>query len=66
MLAYEGESARVDIAFKGTSQGTAVAGSLVAELVWENGDWKLDASNPNPARITELPDLAGYTSWTER
>lgn len=66
MLAYEGDSARVDIAFRGTSQGTEVAGSLVAELVWEGGDWKLDASNPNPARITELPNLAGYTSWTER
>lgn len=65
MLAYEGDSARVDIAFRGTSQGTAVTGSLVAEMVWEDGDWKLDASTANPARITELPNLAGYTSWTE-
>lgn len=65
MLAYDGESARVDIAFRGSSNGQSVNGSAVLELVWADGDWKLDASNPEPARLAELPDLSGYVSWTE-
>lgn len=65
MLAYEGDSARVDIAFRGSSGGQSVNGSAVFELVWDDGDWKLDASNPEPARLAELPDLSGYVSWTE-
>lgn len=65
MLAYDGDSARVDIAFRGSSNGQSVDGSAVLELVWSDGDWKLDASNPEPARLAELPDLSGYVSWTE-
>lgn len=65
MLAYDGESARVDVAFTGSSGGQSVNGSLVLELVWNDGDWKLDATNPEPVRTAQLPDLSGYVSWTE-
>lgn len=64
MLAYEGDRARVDIAFRGSAQGESVSGSVVFELVWTDGDWKLDADTPEPARIAQLPDLSGYTNWS--
>jgi hypothetical protein len=50
VLAYDGDSARVDIAFRGSSNGQSVTGSAVYELVWADGDWKLDASKSEPAR----------------
>ena len=65
MLAYDGDSARVDIAFRGSSNGQSVNGSAVLELVWADGDWKLDATNAEPARLAELPDLSGYVTWQE-
>ena len=65
VLAYEGATARVDVAYRATLEGQVVYGSLVADMVWADGDWKLNADVDNPARITQLPDLSGYTSWTE-
>ncbi|WP_206477529.1 hypothetical protein [Microbacterium sp. KRD172] len=65
VLAYDGDSARVDIAFRGSSNGQSVTGSAVYELVWADGDWKLDATKSEPARVAQLPDLSGYVSWTE-
>ncbi|WP_367645926.1 hypothetical protein [Paenarthrobacter ureafaciens] len=63
VLAYHGDTARIDVAFEGISGGEAVTGSVVYELIWVDGDWKLDASKPEPARIAQLPDTAGYISW---
>jgi len=65
MLAYEGNTSRVDVAYRATLNGEVVYGSLVADMVWVDGDWKLNADVDNPARISQLPDLSGYTSWTE-
>ena len=63
VLSYDGDHALVDVAFQATGSGQIVNGSFVATLVWSDGDWKLDASNANPARIDQLPNMAGYTSW---
>ncbi|MFC5931513.1 hypothetical protein D6T64_04070 [Cryobacterium melibiosiphilum] len=63
VLAYEGDTARIDIAFAGTTAGQVVTGSVVFELIWIAGDWKLDGNNPEPARIAQIPNLAGYTPW---
>jgi len=65
VLAYEGNTSRVDVAYRATLNGEVVYGSLVADMVWADGDWKLNADVDNPARISQLPDLSGYTSWTE-
>ncbi|MDU0328481.1 hypothetical protein RWH43_17110 [Microbacterium sp. KSW2-21] len=64
VLEYTGDTARIDIAFRGTASGQAVTGSTVYELIWEGGDWRIDANKAEPARIAQLPDLSGYTSWT--
>lgn len=64
VLEYTGETARIDIAFRGTASGQAVTGSTVYELIWDGGDWRINADEAEPARIAQLPDLSGYTSWT--
>ena len=64
VLSYDGERALVDIAFQTTGSGQIVTGSFAVHLVWSEGDWKIDASMSNPTNIAQLPNLAGYTSWT--
>lgn len=64
VLSYEGESARVDIALRGSTQGQTVNLSMVYDLVWEDGDWKLQVVDPAvPIDVATIPDLAGYIAW---
>ncbi|GAA4193470.1 hypothetical protein GCM10022219_15290 [Microbacterium oryzae] len=66
VLAYDGDTARIDMALQAVGGGDTVYGSAVYDLVWEAGDWKLlptDASNP--LRIAQIPDAAGYVAWEE-
>lgn len=65
VLSYDGSSARVDVAFRGTAQGQAVNGSAVLDLTWWQGDWKIDADNAEPFRLAQLPDTSGYITWRQ-
>ncbi len=65
VLLYDGSSARVDVAFRGTAQGQAVNGSAVLDLTWWQGDWKIDADKAEPFRIAQLPDTSGYVTWQQ-
>lgn len=65
LLSYDGDSARVDVAFRGTAQGQNVNGSVVLDLVWWQGDWKIDADNAEPFRLAQLPDVSGYITWRQ-
>lgn len=66
LLAYDGETARVDIAVRGAADGQTVSLSMVYLLVWEDGDWKLSVTDPNlPINVANVPDLAGYITWGE-
>lgn len=65
LLSYDGDSARVDVAFRGSTDGQAVNGSVVFDLTWWQGDWKINADNAQPLRISQLPDLSGYIAWRE-
>lgn len=62
VLAYDGTTARVDLAVRGSAQGTTLTLSGVYELVWE-GDWKVSTDMPAPMNIAPIPDTAGYTPW---
>ena len=66
LLAYDGGTARVDIAFTGSSGANTVTGSGVYELIWAEGDWKLNTDVREPARISQIPSTAGYVAWRER
>lgn len=66
VLAYEDDSATVDIAVRGSSAGQSVNLSMVYRLIWEAGDWKLQVDDPEaPIDVATIPDLAGYISWGE-
>ncbi|MFF2832352.1 hypothetical protein ACFVSK_11375 [Cellulosimicrobium cellulans] len=66
VLAYEEDSATVDIAVRGSSAGQSVNLSMVYRLVWEAGDWKLQVDDPaTPIDVATIPDLAGYITWGE-
>lgn len=62
LLEYTGDTAVVDIAVRGSAQGESVFLSGVYSLVWHEGDWKISGDKPwQPP--SQIPDLAGYTSW---
>ena len=63
VLDYQGESARIDIAARVSVPETTVVMSAVFELIWIDGDWKLNTNEENPLSITAIPDTAGYTPW---
>lgn len=63
LLAYDGDTARVDLGYQVSADGQAGAVSAVTELVWQNGDWKVRADLDAPLDVAPVPDLAGYVSW---
>ncbi|MBW9207957.1 hypothetical protein KV097_18620 [Mumia sp. zg.B17] len=64
LLFYDGDTARVDIGVRGTSEGQTVNLSMVYALVWEDGDWKLNVTDPDvPVNVAVVPELAGYIPW---
>lgn len=66
LLTYDGKSASVDVAVRGSSGGQTVNLSMVYDLIWEAGDWKLWVDDvAAPIDVATVPDLAGYISWGE-
>ncbi len=64
LLSYDGETARVDVAVRGKTEGQTVNLSMVYSLVWQNGDWKLQVADPEaPFDVAHVPDLVGYVAW---
>lgn len=63
VLSYDGENARVDLAVRGSSEGTTVTASTVYELVWEDGDWKINANVSTPFDFATIPDTSGHIPW---
>lgn len=64
LLAYDGETARVDVAVRSKMEGRTVNLSMVYTLTWQDGDWKLQVADPNaPFDVAHVPDIVGYTTW---
>lgn len=63
VLAYDGDTARVDLAVRGSSQGQTITASVVYSLVWQDGDWKINANVAEPFDFATIPDTSGYTAW---
>lgn len=63
VLEYTGDTARIDLAVRGSSQGETITASAVYDLVWQAGDWKVSADDPVPFDFASIPDTAGYVSW---
>lgn len=64
VLDYTGETASIDMAVTGSSAGQSVDLSMIYNLRWEDGDWKLVVTNPATLiDVSTIPNLAGYISW---
>lgn len=65
LLEYDGDTALVNIAATGRGDGEEVVLSTTYALVWQDGDWKIDATQTSPAASVLVPDLGGFTRWSE-
>ena len=67
ILGYAADQATVDVAVRVSSNEGAVLLSAVYELVWEDGDWKVVTTEGGglPFQPSPIPDLTGYTGWSE-
>lgn len=65
MVHYTGDTAQIDMAvtsFDGTETSRT---SILLDLIWADGDWHIDATEPELAiTLTPLPDLIGYQHWS--
>lgn len=63
VLAYDGTTARVDVALASSVDGQSLTLSAVYPLVWSDGDWKVSTDTPEPGSVASIPDLVGYIPW---
>lgn len=63
ILGYDGLTARVDLAIRASAQAETVTLSAVYDLVWQDGDWKINAAVPSPLDVSSVPDVVGYVAW---
>lgn len=63
LLSYQGDTATVEIAGTGSSNGQAAMGSVIFMLRWEDGDWKLDATRSDSLNTAAIDSLDGYVKW---
>lgn len=64
VMSYDGDSARIDVGARVAGSGNTAYGSIIYELIWEDGDWKLNVTDPeSPLNMAQVPDLAGYIDW---
>ena len=65
MVDYDGETAQIDMAVTSFDGSETSRTSVVLDMVWAQGDWKIDASAPELGiTLNPLPDLIGYQSWS--
>ena len=65
ILAYDGETARIDLAVTASVSGKKFTLSGAYELVWQNGDWKISADVAQPLDMATIPNTSGYVTFGE-
>lgn len=65
LLSYDGTTARVDLGVTLSAQNKVANASFIYNLVWSEGDWKIDTSTAEPGSFSTIPDLSGYVPWGE-
>ncbi|KAB1637797.1 hypothetical protein [Pseudoclavibacter terrae] len=63
MLAFDGQTARVDVAQRVTVDGASNFIAAVVDLEWVDGDWRIPTDDPHPVRMQALGDVGGYVRW---
>ncbi|NDR53548.1 MULTISPECIES: hypothetical protein [unclassified Actinomyces] len=65
LLSYDGNEAKVDVAVAVSLQGQSFYMSVIAPLVWSEGDWKLPSDAEDVGSAERIPDITGYISWSQ-
>lgn len=60
---YDGDRAHAVIALEGVSGGRTAWISLSFDLVWEAGDWRVDATLAEPVLLVQIPGLDDFVPW---
>lgn len=61
---YTGQKATVDVGIQAIYEGKESNLSMIYNLVWEDGDWKMVVSDPKtPIDVAAVPDFAPYVRW---
>lgn len=63
ILAFSESSARVDLGVKVSLNERAAYISVVYDLVWQAGDWKISTDSTQPISYEPLKDLGGFIPW---
>lgn len=64
LLAYDGSTAKVDVALEATYGAKTIYQSSIHDLVWQNGDWRLSSETESPVVSGTIANLSGYILWT--
>ena len=63
VLSYGTDTARVDLAVETSGSAQTVYASAVYELIWQEGDWKLNSDAAAPFDFGTVPNVNGYVPW---
>ena len=65
LVNYDGDTAQIDMAVTSFDGAETSRTSVLVDMVWADGDWKIDASGEELAiQLEPLPDLIGYQNWS--
>ena len=65
LVNYDGQTAQIDMAVTSFEGSETSRTSVVLNMVWAQGDWKIDATDPELGiSLDPLPDLIGYQHWS--
>ena len=65
LVSYDGEHAQIDMAVTSFDGSETSRTSIVLDMIWADGDWHIDATDPELAiTLRPLSDLIGYQHWS--
>jgi len=65
LVNYDGQTAQIDMAVTSFDGSETSRTSVVLNMVWAQGDWKIDATDTELGiSLDPLPDLIGYQHWS--
>ena len=65
ILESQETTAIVDLGYQASADGRSINLSIVYNLVWDDGDWKLQSEDTVPVTSATLSSFVNYTPWRE-
>lgn len=65
LVNYDGDTAQIDMAVTSFDGSETSRTSVLLDMVWADGDWKIDATGDELGiELEPIPDLIGYQNWS--